>query len=112
MKFFLVIEVAHSPKGILLSQKKYILDLLIEIGFMECQPAKTPIEVNHKLAFNESEEKVDIGRYLRKIGKLICLTHTPPDITHAVNILSQFMHSPRISHLQAAQSTLVTERIN
>ena len=102
MKFFLGIEVAHSTQGILLSQQKYILDLLTETGFFECQHVRTPIEVNHKLTLNECEEKVDIGRYQRLVRKLIYLVHTRPDISYAVNILSQFMHSPRGSHLQEA----------
>ena len=61
MKFFLGIEVAHSGQGILLSQQKYILDLLIKTGFSEYQPARTPIELNHKLTMNESEEKWILG---------------------------------------------------
>ena len=45
--FFLGTEVAHNCQVILLSQQKYILDILTEIGFLECQPARNPIEVNH-----------------------------------------------------------------
>ena len=106
IKIFLGIEVAHSSQGILQSQQKYILDLLTETGFSECQPDKTLIEVNHKLILNESEEKVDIGRYQRLVGKLIYSVHTCPDISYAVNILSQSMHSPQVSHLQAAHRVL------
>ena len=32
LKYFLRIEVAQSKKGILVSQQKYVLDLLQEIG--------------------------------------------------------------------------------
>ena len=106
MKYFLGIEVAHSKNGMMLSQQKYILDLLAETGFMDCRPAKIPIEVNHKLNLNEDEQKINAREYQRLVRRLIYLAHTRPDISNDVNILSQFMHSPRISHFQAAHRTL------
>jgi Reverse transcriptase (RNA-dependent DNA polymerase) len=32
LKYFLGIEITHSPKGLFISQRKYILDLLKKIG--------------------------------------------------------------------------------
>ena len=49
LKYFLGIEVARSNQGISLSQRKYILDLLSEVGLLECKPVDTPIVQNHKL---------------------------------------------------------------
>jgi hypothetical protein len=43
LKYFLGIEVARSQKGIFLSQRKYVLDLLYEVGLLECKPADTLI---------------------------------------------------------------------
>ena len=106
MKYFLGIEIAYSKNGILLSQQKYVLDLLAETGFMDCRPAKTPMEVNHKLNLSENEPETNAGEYQQLVGRLIYLAHTRPDISYAVNILSQFMHSPRLSHLQAAHRVL------
>ena len=106
MKYVLGIEVAYSKNGIILSQQKYVLDILAETGFMDCRPAKTPMEVNHKLTLNDDEPKTNAGEYQRLVGRLIYLAHTRLDISYAVNILSQFMHSPRLSHLQAAHRVL------
>jgi hypothetical protein len=39
LKYFLGIEVARSEQGIFLSQQKYILDLLYEVGMLDCKPA-------------------------------------------------------------------------
>ena len=44
LKYFLGIEVAHSRKGIFISQQKYILDLLKETGMLGCKPTDTPIK--------------------------------------------------------------------
>ena len=49
LKYFLGIEVARSKNGIFLSQRKYILDLLIKTTMLGCQPAMTPMGQNHKL---------------------------------------------------------------
>ena len=43
------IEVARSKSGIFLSQRKYVFDLLTETSMLDCKPAETPIEMNHKL---------------------------------------------------------------
>nr|GEY17725.1 putative reverse transcriptase, RNA-dependent DNA polymerase [Tanacetum cinerariifolium] len=46
LKYFLVIEVLRSRKGIFICQKKYILDLLAEIGLINCKLADTPMMIN------------------------------------------------------------------
>ena len=102
MKYFLGIEITHSSNGIILSQHKYILDLLAKTSFTDCQPAKTPVEVNYRLTLKEDGQETNIGNYQRLVGRSIYLSHTRPNISYVVNILSQFMHSPRVSHLQAA----------
>ena len=102
-KYFLGIEVGHSRNVVILSQQKYILDLLAETGFMDYQPAKSRIEVNHKLNLNKDEQQTTTGHYHRLVGRLIYLAHTLSDRSYVVNILR---HSPRISHLQAVQRAL------
>ena len=46
LKYFLDIVVARSPKGIILSQRKYVLDLLNKTGMLGCRHASTPIDPN------------------------------------------------------------------
>jgi hypothetical protein len=52
LRYFLGTEVAQSQKGILLTQRKYVLDLLNETGMLGCRPASTPIDTNHKYVLN------------------------------------------------------------
>ena len=40
------------------------------------------------------------------VGKLIYLSHTRPDITWAVSVVSQFMHSPLKSYLEVVYRIL------
>ncbi|PRQ17925.1 putative RNA-directed DNA polymerase [Rosa chinensis] len=83
LKYFLGIEVARSKKGILLSQRKYVIDLLAETGMLDCRPMETPIEMNHRLAIYPDQVPTDKGRYQRLVGRLIYLSHTRPDIAYA-----------------------------
>ena len=46
-------------------------------------------------------EVMDRECYQRLVGRLIYLTHTRPDITFGVSIVSQFMHSPGPTHFEA-----------
>jgi hypothetical protein len=100
LRYFLGIEVSRSSKGIYLSQRKYILDLLSEVGMLGCRPALTPIEQNHRLT-SESGQPVDRAQYQRLVGRLIYLSHTRPDIAFAVSVVSQFMHDPKTHHMDA-----------
>lgn len=47
LRYFLGIEVVRYKRGIISSQRKYVLDLLKEIGMLGCKPAMVPIDPNH-----------------------------------------------------------------
>ncbi|KAL9996697.1 putative RNA-directed DNA polymerase [Helianthus debilis subsp. tardiflorus] len=101
LKYFLGIEVLRSNQGIFICQKKYILDLLAEIGTIDCKPSDNPMIMNQKLFMEERAQLTDKGRYQRIVGKLIYLSHIPPDIAYAVGAVSQFMHQPQEPHMEA-----------
>jgi hypothetical protein len=106
LKYFLGIEVARSKHGIFISQRKYIIDLLKETGMLGCKATDNPVEVNVKLGECGKSPLVDKGRYQRLVGGLIYLSHTRLDITYAVSVVSQFMHSPREPHMEAVYRIL------
>ncbi|RVW41270.1 Golgin candidate 5 [Vitis vinifera] len=53
LKYFLGMEVARSRKGIVVSQRKYILDLLKETGMLGCKPIDTPMDSQKKLGIEK-----------------------------------------------------------
>ena len=108
LSYFLGIEVAYSAAGIVLSQHKYIIDLLKDTGKLDCRPAVTPVDVNVKLKSEQHEKDFPVNKtsFQRLIGRLLYLNHTRPDIAFAVNSLSQFMNDPRESHQGAADRIL------
>ncbi|RVW12946.1 Retrovirus-related Pol polyprotein from transposon RE2 [Vitis vinifera] len=86
LKYFLGMEIARSKKGIAVSQRKYVLDLLNETGMLGCKPAETPMDTTVKLEESDGSAPVDKGRYQRLVGKLIYLSHTRPDIGFSVSV--------------------------
>ena len=56
-------EFARSKKGICVSQRKYVLDLLNETGMLECKIVETPIKANTKLEPAKPEDVVDRERF-------------------------------------------------
>ncbi|GMJ13708.1 hypothetical protein HRI_005040000 [Hibiscus trionum] len=106
LKYFLGFEIAMNDTGISLSQRHYTLQLLEDTGCLGKKPAETPIIASHKLSVHEGDLLTDPQIYRRLVGRLLYLTHTRPDITFAVHLLSQFVSSPRQPHLQAVYHLL------
>ncbi|RVW35066.1 Retrovirus-related Pol polyprotein from transposon RE1 [Vitis vinifera] len=101
LKYFLGIEIAQSSSGVVLSQRKYALDILEETGMLDCKSVDTPMDPNVKLILGQGEPLGDPGRYRRLVGKLNYLTITRPDISFPVSVVSQFLQSPCDSHWDA-----------
>jgi hypothetical protein len=87
LKYFLGIEVTRNQNSICLSQRKYVLDLLAEVGMLECKPVDTPMARNQKLGNDQNQAPTNKERYQRLVGKLIYLSHTQPDIAYAVSVV-------------------------
>ncbi|XP_068329676.1 uncharacterized mitochondrial protein AtMg00810-like [Pyrus communis] len=105
LKYFLGIEMETSHKGLFLNQRKYVLDLLKEANMSDAKPAITPLDSKIKPNL-DGTPLTDISYYQRLVGKLIYLTITRPDITYSVSIVSQFMQSPTLEHLNLIKRIL------
>ncbi|XP_019150778.1 PREDICTED: uncharacterized protein LOC109147625 [Ipomoea nil] len=89
-----------------LCQRKYALEILKETGFLESKPAATPMVPGLKLVHSEGNPLPDAGSYRRLVGRLLYLTATRPDITFALQQLSQFVDTPTYILLTAAHRVL------
>ncbi|KAM1169726.1 hypothetical protein ACFX19_032002 [Malus domestica] len=104
LHYFLGIEVKRSSSGIFINQTKYILDLLQKANMDGAKPYNTPLstaKLDHTSPLLENATE-----YRSLVGALQYLIWTRPDISFAVNLVCQFMHSPRLSHLQAVKRHL------
>ena len=106
LKYFLIMEIARSKKGIAVSQLKYVLDLLNETMMLGCKPVETPMDTTIKLEESDGSAPVDKGRYQSLVGKLVYLSLTRPDIGFSVSMVSQFMNNPTEKHMTAVTRIL------
>lgn len=53
-KYFLSIEVGRGEEGFMLTQRKYALDFISDVGLLGAKPVATPMEQHHKLGLDKS----------------------------------------------------------
>ncbi|XP_015160678.1 uncharacterized mitochondrial protein AtMg00810-like [Solanum tuberosum] len=105
LHFFLKVEVKYFEGGIHLNQSKYAAELLAKTEMTLSKAVAIHLAQKHGL--NEVVGSlVDASLYRMIVGSLQYLTLTRPDITHAVNLASQFMRSPNTEHLQGVKRIL------
>lgn len=72
-RFFLGLELCCNLEGILLHQRKYVLDLLVESGLTSCKPANTPFALGCKLDKDSRELLANLTFHRRTVGHLLYL---------------------------------------
>ena len=87
LKYLLGVEVMRSKQEIMLSQRKYVLDMLFETGILSVKPCSTLMAPNVQLN-KEGELFENPKRYRRLVGKLNYLIVTPLDIAYSISVLS------------------------
>ena len=98
LPFFYGVEVLAILTGLLLSQKKYVIDLLSKHNMLPSKPISTPLVVDTSLTAIEVFVLVNATTHHQVVGGLQHLRMTRLDISFAVNKLSQFMHAPSKHH--------------
>ncbi|KAJ3686759.1 hypothetical protein LUZ61_015923 [Rhynchospora tenuis] len=106
LHYFLGISVTSNATGLHLSQAKYIHDILSRTNMLNAKPVSTPIATDISLFPTDSEPFSDPHLYRSTVGALQYATVTRPDLSYAVNKLSQFMHSPTLNHWSAVKRVL------
>ena len=94
IKHYLGMDIAHSEKGLTLSQKAYIDDLLESFGMSDCRPAHTPLNEG-TLIDDLPDPSINIAEYQRGVGSLQYLSDkTRPDIARAASFLAEYNNKP------------------
>ncbi|XP_035838054.1 uncharacterized mitochondrial protein AtMg00810-like [Helianthus annuus] len=105
INYFLGLEVTHTTDGLFLSQFKYAQDILHRAGLLDAKPAPTPLASNTTF-FTTGDPYKDPTDYRSLVGALQYLTITRPDISYAVNQVSQFLQAPTLAHYQCVRRIL------
>nr|GEX39709.1 hypothetical protein [Tanacetum cinerariifolium] len=78
------LQIHQSPRGIFINQAKYALEILHKHGMEKGQSIGTPMATKPKLYADLSGNPVDQTDYRSKIGSLMYLTSSRPDIVQAI----------------------------
>ncbi|XP_031116520.1 uncharacterized protein LOC116020179 [Ipomoea triloba] len=95
--FFLGIETAPLQSGMLLSQQRYMRDILKRAGMVDCKSFVTPVSLTRD-STDDGVPYADPTQYRSLVGALQYLIVTRPDLSFVVNRLCQFMHAPSTVH--------------
>lgn len=107
LDYFLGIEVHFQPSGsVLLTQSKYIRDLLVKTNMAEAKPLPSTMISSGKLSKTGSDPLADPSMYRSVVGPLQYATITRPEISFAVNKVCQFMANPLEAHWVAVKRIL------
>ena len=98
LHYFLGMEFKAQSYGNLLTQSRYLHDLLHKHGMVDCKPCQTPMQSSSTLSKMTGTPLPKGDVYRQIIGALQYATITRPDIAYSVNKLCQFMHHPTDVH--------------
>ncbi|GJQ96377.1 putative ribonuclease H-like domain-containing protein [Tanacetum coccineum] len=91
--------IKKDKNDIMLVQDKYVVETLKKFDFASVKTASTSIETHKPLTKDEEAADVDVHLYRSRIGSLMYLTASRPDIMFAVYACSRFQVTPKTSHL-------------
>lgn len=106
LHYFLGIECHKNSNGVVLSQRKYILDLLNKINMAICKLVGNPTSPSTKLFAFDLISMEDPSLYRNVVGSLKYLLFTRPDFAFSVNQVCQFMHARCLSHWKSMKRIL------
>ncbi|KAL0430287.1 UNVERIFIED_CONTAM: Retrovirus-related Pol polyprotein from transposon RE2 [Sesamum radiatum] len=106
-KYFLELELSRFQHGLHVSQSKFLHDILTDSGMLDCKTVSTPLPSGLHLSLDSGSLLPHPDHYRRLVGRLFYLGFTRPDISFAVQQLSQFLQHPRSTHWDAAMNVLL-----
>nr|GEY76081.1 hypothetical protein [Tanacetum cinerariifolium] len=106
LNYFLGIEIVSHVFGILLSQKKSILELLQSDGLSNCNLLSSLMLTSSSLSLDDSTAFFNPVKYRQVVGSLQYVTLSRPDMAFAVNKVCQYMHALTENHWSVVKRIL------
>lgn len=111
IKTFLGIQIEQNNDATIINQQQYIKAALRRFGMEDSRPVSTPMDAGlklqptaHLVEIRDNHNKTNAREYQAAIGTLMYASlATRPDITFAVNIVSQFASDPSDCHWAAVK---------
>ncbi|GKE03066.1 putative ribonuclease H-like domain-containing protein [Tanacetum coccineum] len=100
LTFFLGLQVKQKEDGILISQDKYVTEILKKFSFSDVKTASTPMKTHKPLLKDADGEDIDEHMYRSMLGSLMYLTSSRPDIMFVVCVYVRFQVNPKVSHMK------------
>ncbi|GJW98075.1 retrovirus-related pol polyprotein from transposon TNT 1-94 [Tanacetum coccineum] len=95
-----IVWIKTSSKSLDFNQAKYALEILKKHNMDNCHSIGTPLATKPKLDVDLSGEPVDQSDYRSKIGSLMYLTSSRPDIVQAICYSACYQARPTQKHLK------------
>jgi hypothetical protein len=102
LKFFLGFQIKQLKDGTFISQTKYTNDILKKFDMNSTKPIKTPMPSKH-LDLNEEGKSIGQKVYRSRIGSLLYLCASRPDIMLSVCMCARFQTNPKECHLMVVK---------
>ena len=96
----------QMKNGTIVSQGKYIKDMIKKFGLLEAKSMSTPMGTNDQLGSDASGNMVDQKLYRSMIGSLLYVTTSRLDVMFSVCKCARYQASPRESQLKATKRIL------
>ncbi|KAF5451117.1 hypothetical protein F2P56_031412 [Juglans regia] len=106
LSYFLGLEIENLTDGILITQRRYVSDLLQKTNMIGANPISSPMSASTKLSKFDSPSFDNVTLFRSTVGSLQYLSLTRPDVSFAVNKVCQFMQEPKLSHWTAVKRIL------
>ncbi|GJV81767.1 integrase [Tanacetum coccineum] len=106
LNYFLGIKIVPHVSDILLSQKKYILELLQSVGLFNCNHVSSTMVTLSSLSLDDMTSYSNPVKYRQVVGCSQYVTLSRPDIAFPVNKVCQYMHAPTENHWSVVKRIL------
>ncbi|GKF34224.1 uncharacterized mitochondrial protein-like protein [Tanacetum coccineum] len=107
LTFFLGLQVQQKEDGIIISQDKYVAEILKKFNYTDVKSASTLLYLEKPLVKDRDADDVDVHLYRSMIGSLMYLIASRPDIMFAVCACARFQVTPKTSHLLAVKRIFI-----